>query len=202
MGKPAEDAGDALAAARAGNREAMGQALEYCRRYLITVADGQLDADLRSKGGASDLVQETFLEAQRDFGRFQGSSPEELRAWLRQVLLHNVGAFTRRYRTAEMRAVGREVSLQADGSSFGQDEGLAESALSPSGVAIEHEQTLALHRAVERLPQEYRRVVLLRFEDERTFEEIGRLTGQSERAARHLWTRAMVRLRQEMDGQS
>jgi RNA polymerase sigma factor (sigma-70 family) len=59
-----------------------------------------------------------------------------------------------------------------------------------------------LHRAVERLPDEYRRVVLLRFEDERTFEEIGRLTGQSQDAARHLWTRAMVRLRREMDGPS
>jgi RNA polymerase sigma-70 factor, ECF subfamily len=69
-------------------------------------------------------------------------------------------------------------------------------------VAIENEETLALRRAVERLPEEYRRIVLLRFEDERTFEEIGRLTGQSERAARHLWTRAMVRLRREMDGPS
>src|SRR5580700_9060811 len=88
-----------LVAARRGSREALGNALEACRRYLLAIASRELDPDLRAKGGASDLVQETFLEAQRDFARFQGSSPEELRAWLRQVLLHNVGAFTRRFRT-------------------------------------------------------------------------------------------------------
>ena len=79
--------GGLLAAARAGSREALGRVLEGCRRYLLGVAEGELDPDLRSKGGASDIVQETFLEAQRDFARFQGSSPEELRAWLRQVLV-------------------------------------------------------------------------------------------------------------------
>ncbi len=202
MRKPGEDEADLVAAARAGSREAMGQALESCRRYLLVVADGQLDDDLRSKGGASDLVQETFLEAQRDFGRFHGSSTDELRAWLRQVLLHNVGAFTRRFRATEMREVAREVCLRADGSSSGPDQGPAGSALSPSGVAIEHEQALALRRAVERLPDEYRRVVVLRFEEERSFEEIGRLTGRSADSARKVWSRAMVMLRREMEGQA
>jgi RNA polymerase sigma-70 factor, ECF subfamily len=202
MSKTAEDAGDVLAAARAGSLEAMGQSLESCRRYLLTVASGQLDGDLMSKGGASDLVQETFLDAQRDFARFRGSSLEELRAWLRQILLYNVGAFTRRYRAAEMRSVAREVSLRDDGSTSCQDEGPAESALTPSAVAIEEEESLALHRAVERLPDADRRVVLLRLEGEQTFEEIGRLTGRSPDAARHVWARAMVRLRREMEGQS
>jgi RNA polymerase sigma-70 factor, ECF subfamily len=202
MSKAAEDAGDVLAAARAGSVEAMGQSLESCRRYLLSVADDRLDADLMSKGGASDMVQETFLDAQRDFARFQGSSLEELRAWLRQILLYNVGAFTRRYRAAEMRTVTREVSLQADGATSRQDDGPAESALSPSAVAVEQEETLALHRAVERLPDEDRRVVLLRLEGEQTFEEIGRLTGRSPDAARHVWARAMVRLRRDMEGQS
>ena len=129
-----------LAAARRGSREALGQSLEACRRYLLAIADRQIDPDLRAKGGASDLVQETFLEAQRDFEQFQGSSPDELRAWLRQVLLHNLGAFTRRFRTTSKRAVGLEVALSANGSSAGIGEGLAGSNLSPSAVAIEHEQ--------------------------------------------------------------
>jgi hypothetical protein len=70
--------GDLLAAARRGSREALGQSLEACRRYLLAIADRQLDQDLQAKGGASDLVQETFLEAQRDFGQFHGPSPDEL----------------------------------------------------------------------------------------------------------------------------
>jgi RNA polymerase sigma-70 factor, ECF subfamily len=198
--EPTKGADGMLAAARAGSRDAMGEVFETCRHYLLAIAERQLDPDLRSKGGASDLVQETFLEAQRDFARFHGSSPEELRAWLRQVLLNNLGAFTRRFVTTSKRAVGREVALQAAGSSAGIGPGLAGSALSPSGLAIEHEQALALRRALERLPEGYLRVVVLRFEDGRSFEEIGRLTDRSPDAARKVWARAMERLRQEWEG--
>jgi RNA polymerase sigma-70 factor (ECF subfamily) len=200
--EPTDDEGRLLAAARAGSREALGRALEDCRRYLLVIAERQLEPDLRAKGGASDLVQETFLEAQRDFARFHGSSPDELRAWLRQVLLHNVGAFTYRFRGTAKRSVGREVALPAGDSSAGLEPDLAGSTLTPSGVAMEHEQALALRRALEKLPEDYRRVVVLRFEEGRSFEEIGRLTGRSPDAARKVWSRAMERLRQEWEGQS
>jgi RNA polymerase sigma-70 factor, ECF subfamily len=200
MAEPVEDARGLMAAARAGSRDALGRALEACRRYLLVVAEGELGPDLKSKGGASDLVQETFLEAQRDFARFDGSSAEELRAWLRQVLVHNVGAFTRRYRATGKREIAREVAFGTDGSSGGIEQGLAGSTLSPSHAAIEREQALALRRAVERLPDEYRRVVILRFEEELSFEEIGQITDRTADAARKVWSRAMERLRQEWEG--
>ena len=58
------DAALRLAAARTGSSEALGQALQACRGYLLLLAERELDPDLRAKGGASDVVQETFLEAQ------------------------------------------------------------------------------------------------------------------------------------------
>ena len=67
-----------LADARAGSREALGRALDACRGYLLLVAQGELAPDLRAKGGASDLVQETLLEAYRDFALFHGGSEGEL----------------------------------------------------------------------------------------------------------------------------
>src|SRR5260370_36810440 len=88
-----------LEAARSGSPEALGQALEACRGYLLMVARGELDPDLRAKEGPSDLVQETFLEAKRDFVQFQGAIGAELLACLRRVLLNNVANFTRRYPT-------------------------------------------------------------------------------------------------------
>jgi RNA polymerase sigma-70 factor (ECF subfamily) len=188
-----------LVAARRGSREALGNALEACRRYLLAIASRELDPDLRAKGGASDLVQETFLEAQRDFARFQGSSPEELRAWLRQVLLHNLGAFTRRFRATSMRAVELEVAIHTGASFAGPGEPKAASNLSPSQVAIEREQSAALRQALTLLPEDYRRVVCLRFDEGRSFEEIGELTDRSPAAARKVWARAMERLRQEWE---
>jgi RNA polymerase sigma-70 factor (ECF subfamily) len=200
MASSAPDVGAWLAAARAGSSEAMGQALDACRKYLLLVAQRQLGSDLQAKGGASDLVQETFLEAQRDFARFHGDSEEELLAWLRRLLLNNAGTFSRRYRATDKRAVRREIALEADGSSGSPGPSPAATGPSPSGQAIEREQTEALHRALQRLPADYSEVITLRYLDERSFEEIGQRMGRSADAVRKLWVRAMARLRQEWEG--
>src|SRR5262245_22320921 len=60
MADPGNDLAQQLAAARTGSPEALGAALEACRLYLLGIADRELDGELRAKGGASDLVQETF----------------------------------------------------------------------------------------------------------------------------------------------
>src|SRR5262245_20956863 len=76
--------------AREGSSEALGQLLEGCRQYLLLVANQQLDPGLRDKLGPSDLVQETFLDAQQDFRHFHGHTEPELLAWLRRILLNNL----------------------------------------------------------------------------------------------------------------
>jgi RNA polymerase sigma-70 factor (ECF subfamily) len=198
MTDPAADAARLLEAAQAGSREALGQVLEQFRAYLLLVADRELDPELRAKGGASDLVQETFLEAQRDFAQFRGASVDELRAWLRRLLLNNVANFTRQYRQRAKRAIGREVSLEAGGSSHERGAGLAADVLSPSGQALAQEQAEMLARAVERLLPDYRQVLKLRHEEQLTFEEIGQRMQRTANAARMLWLRAVERLQEEM----
>jgi len=198
MAAPDGDLVQLLAAARAGSPEALGQVLESFRAYLLLVADRELDPEVRAKGGASDLVQDTFLEAQRDFERFQGTSAEELRAWLRRVLLNNVANFTRQFRQRAKRDVGREVSLEAGGSSHERGAGLAADTVSPSDAALAQEQAQALARAMERLPEDYRQVLALRHEEQLTFEQIGQKMERTANAARMLWLRAVERLQKEM----
>jgi RNA polymerase sigma-70 factor (ECF subfamily) len=187
-----------LPAARQGSREALGQALEACRNYLLLVANKELDPELQAKGGASDLVQQTFLEAQRDFARFQGTSEDELLAWLRRLLLNNLGDFTRRYRDTGKRAAGREVPLPV-GSSACTASDLAGDTPSPSELALAHEQDEALQRAMARLPEDYRQVLVWRYQEERSFEEIGKMLQRTANAAQKLWLRAVDRLRQELE---
>src|SRR5262245_26207367 len=76
MADAAANAARWLPAARAGSSEALGQVLEACRGYLLLIAGQELEPALRAKGGASDLVQQTFLEAQRDFAGFHGTTHE------------------------------------------------------------------------------------------------------------------------------
>ncbi|MBY0525685.1 MAG: sigma-70 family RNA polymerase sigma factor [Gemmataceae bacterium] len=186
---------DWLSAARAGSQEALGQALEACRRYLLQIAQQELDPALQAKGGASDVVQETFLEAQRDFDHFHGGSEAELRAWLRQLLLHHLYKLARRFRTTQKRAAGREVSLEAAEQTNGVP---VASGASPSVQAMAHEQATVIGHALARLPEDYRQVIVWRYQEHRSFEEIAGRMNRSETAVRKLWARALERLQAEM----
>jgi RNA polymerase sigma-70 factor, ECF subfamily len=184
-----ENLGPLLSAARSGSVEALGQMLQAHRAYLLHIANEELAADLQAKGGASDLVQDTFLEAHRDFARFQGSTEEELLAWLRGLLRHRIANFVRRYRDTQKRGLDQEVAL---------DGVLADDLPSPSGEAAALEQALLLQRAMEGLPDDYRQVIALRYQEQLGFEEIGQRLGRSAEAARKLWWRAIERLQQEL----
>src|SRR5438128_12586041 len=92
-----------IAAARAGSTEALGQVLETCRQYLLLVANQQVPPELAAKLAPSDLVQETFLKAHREFAQFQGRTEAELLGWLRRILLNNLVSFSRQYEGTDKR---------------------------------------------------------------------------------------------------
>ncbi|HEY1377109.1 MAG TPA: sigma-70 family RNA polymerase sigma factor [Gemmataceae bacterium] len=188
-----------LAAARAGSTEALGESLEPFRRYLLEVARQAVGSALKAKGGASDLVQETFLEAQRLFPRFDGGSEAQLRAWLRCLLLHKAAKLGRRYGTTAKRQLSREVSLDAGGRCVHPSQ-IAAPVPTPSVAVASAEQTERLRAAIDRLPGDYRRVMALRYTDGLAFDEVGRRLGRSADAARMLWARAVERLKHELAG--
>lgn len=191
-----------LGAAREGSAEELGRLLEACRGYLLLIAERELDPQLRAKGGASDLVQQTLLDACQDFERFAGTSEADVLAWLRRVLLNNLTDFARLYRGTDKRQVDREQGLGANtlsGSEPARD--LAGAAPTPSQLVIARENAQNVRAALQRLPEEYRQVILLRVEENKPFDEVGRLLNRSENAAQKLFTRAIERLQQELGEQ-
>jgi len=189
-----------LASARCGSSAALGEALEACRGYLLTIAQRELDPKLQPKGGASDLVQDTFLKAHLHFDRFHGTADGELRAWLRELLLNNLRDFRRLYLDAGKRQVGRETPLEPAPSAGGVARGLAADTPSPSRLAMQEEEALQLEEVLKRLPDDYRQVLELRYREGLPFDEIGGQMNRSENAVRKLWSRAVLRLQAEWDG--
>jgi RNA polymerase sigma-70 factor (ECF subfamily) len=199
---PSEDlpgaVGEWLPLARAGSADALGQLLGAYRNYLLRIARQEIDPALQAKESASDVVQETFLEAQRDFARFHGSSADEWRAWLRQLLLNNVANLIRRYRDTDKRRIDREVPLRPSSWSGTPGGELAADTSSPSSHVRQDEQAQALDAALERLPDEYRQVLHARYREGRSFADIAQQLGRSANAVRKLWARAVARLQEEL----
>src|SRR4051794_10994037 len=86
--------------------------LERYRNWLGLLARLQVEPRFRAKFDPSDIVQQTLLEALRDWPKFRGRSEAELAAWLRQVLTHVLLHEVRRFGGAQRRDIGREVSLE------------------------------------------------------------------------------------------
>lgn len=188
-------AGARIRAAHAGSDSALGELLEGCRRYMLLVANRALDSDLRAKAGASDLVQETFVAAAKDFQRFRGDSERELFAWLTQILIHRIHKHVRDFRETQKRDIGREEALEA---------GLAAMFLSggdetPSALVAAQEERQRVQQALARLQEHESQVLVLRTWKQLSFEEIGTLMNRSPDAARKLWARSVERLGRELE---
>lgn len=183
--------------ARQGDREALGRLLDLCRHYLLLVANKELTPALWAKIAPSDIVQDTLLEAGRDFPGFLGASEEELLAWLRGILRNNVSNIYRYFET-DKREVEREVSLEEC-----SPEQLLEGALSPTETPSKHAQALEqdeqLRRALGQLPEHYRQVLLLKSTENLTWQQIAEKLSSTPDAVRKLWGRAVEELAQLLD---
>jgi RNA polymerase sigma-70 factor (ECF subfamily) len=192
-----------LERARGGDAEALGRLLEHYASYLKLIAAGLLGSDLKVRVGASDLVQETFLDACRDFPRFHGGTEAELVSWLRQILVHNLADLAC-FHHAGRRDVRRQRSLEQElgHSSLNLHAALAAPVPSPSAMACRREEAVLLANALEKLPADYQDVFIERSLKGVSFEDLSTRMGRSPHALRLLWGRAIVKLSRMLEGPS
>jgi RNA polymerase sigma-70 factor (ECF subfamily) len=184
--------------ARAGSGDALARLMEFSRQYLLLIASTEWPADLRAKAGVSDLVQETQMEAVAAFAGFRGRTESELLAWLRQILLHNLRDFARRYTGTDKRRVGREFPLDGGSSNQSGSDDIIGDEPSPSSDLRRQERDHAIALALAQIPDDYRQVIEWHHREDCSFEEIGRRLGRSEGAARKLWARAIHQLQERL----
>jgi RNA polymerase sigma-70 factor (ECF subfamily) len=137
--------------------------LDRFRNYLLLLARARLDPRLRAKLDASDVVQQTLLEAHEGLAAFRGEGTAAQAAWLRQILARNLANAVRDF-GRDRRDVARERSLQAalDDSSVRLEVWLADDRSGPGERAQRHERAVALADALAALPQAQREAVVLR----------------------------------------
>jgi RNA polymerase sigma-70 factor (ECF subfamily) len=190
-----------LESSRRGTDDAFGRDLEACRNYLTLVAERLIPTTLRTKLAASDLVQETFVDARRRFDDLRTESLDDLRAWLYGVMLMNLAEQKRKFLDTAKSDVRREVAL--DGSPENPGRQVADGRPTPSTVVAGRERLAWLAHALAELPAVERQVVHLRYREDLPYDEIGRrLDGRTPDAARMLFNRACHRLYRILKGRT
>jgi RNA polymerase sigma-70 factor (ECF subfamily) len=187
-----------LAAARDGSFSALGQLLDHYRDYLLRVANDELQSSLAPKVAPSDIVQDTFLQAAKDFPRFGGQTEGELRAWLRQILIHNLKDTARRFQQTQKRATSMEVALGEEDRATAGAEDMECTLPLPGERLVSAERRSQIESLLDQLSHEHRQVIQLRTFEGRSFNEIAALMGRTSKAVQKLWSRAIRNLAREM----
>ena len=168
--------------------------------WLRLMAKLQLDSKWDRKFDASDIVQQTLLEAWKGEENFAGETKGERIAWLRTILGRVISREVRHYTGNQKRDPARELELQnsLDQSSMMLEKMLAGDEKTPSVNADNREQQMIIADVLEALPKGYREVIVLRNLQGHSHAEVAAKLGRTESAVRMLWLRALKQIRSEV----
>lgn len=171
--------------------------LEDFRPYLCAMARMNLDRRIASKVDASDIVQQTMLQAHQALDDFRGTTEPEMAAWLRQILARNLSHASRDLRR-DKRDISRERSLEASlqASSLCLQQFLAADDQPPSQIVQKKEAVLEVAKALESLSDHQRSAILQKYWEKKTLAEIGTELEKSPEAVAGLIHRGLKKLRE------
>ncbi len=193
-----------LERALSGDAASLGALLMSYMNYLKVLSQGELDDRVRRRVSASDIVQETLLEAHRDFAKFNGATLFEFTGWLRRILINNLAQAVENHLVAAKRDVRRERSLDDVDASLSRSSVRLEMMLadhrgSPSSALDQQEALVHLANSISQLPEHYRDVIVQRHIEGRSFSDIAERTNRKPGTVRMLWVRAIEKLREQMN---
>jgi len=129
-----------------------------------------------------DVTQEVFIAALRSLSSFRGEA--KFSTWLRTLTNNKVAEYYRRQSR-------KKETMQVD---------LVHAERRGDRSSVSNlEDRIALRRALNKLPEQYREVILLRFAEGMQFNEIAEYLDQNPEATKSLFRRAMSALRNTLD---
>ncbi len=189
MDKGEDDLDSLLQRALRGDQGALGLLLDEYRPWLRIIAQRVVDGRLAVRLDDSDVVQQTFLSAVRNFKDFKGSTTEELSAWLRAIHERNLLDVTRKHVQAQKRSVSAEAEA-VDVAVMAEFD-----AATPSHRMMRGENAVRLAKAIGRLPDDQALAVRLRHLDGWNLEQIAERMERSQGAVVALLHRGVTSLR-------
>jgi RNA polymerase sigma-70 factor (ECF subfamily) len=177
-----------------GDAEAVADVLERYRAYLRSIASRHLGNPLARRVDASDLVQQTFLEAQRQLEVLFGCDEPQLRAALRHILRCNLANAIRDHLYAGKRQADREEHFKDELAGSNNDP-------TPSMQVAHRELADRFVEVIGQLPPDQADAVRMRYFEGLSVGDIAAALGRSRTAAAGLIKRGLVHLRAEFQAE-
>ncbi|MEM8734529.1 MAG: sigma-70 family RNA polymerase sigma factor [Planctomycetota bacterium] len=191
---------DQLGLEAAANRDALNPLFELARPRLMRIIGLRTPRELQSRVDIEDIVQEVFSRATQRFEMYASRNPVPVFIWLRGLAIDLLIEQKRKHLGAECRAVSREI----DKGQWLRETSLAmtriqdSGARSPSAIVADRQRGVDLRSALEKLPENYREVLVLRFFESLSVAEAAAAMDCSVANAKVLQFRAIKKLQDVM----
>jgi RNA polymerase sigma-70 factor (ECF subfamily) len=180
-----------------GDREALSALFEKYRPRLAVLIHYRISSELRSFFEVDDILQETFLEAFRDFDQFTYQSPGSFMSWLARISDH-VMADLARSQGRQKRHAAEMLRFRSESNPSGPEPA---DRRTPSRLLAEEEGLRGLLEKLNLLPENYRQAILLMKVEGLSIQEAAGRLGKSNEATALLLHRALKRFRSLQDQQ-
>jgi RNA polymerase sigma-70 factor (ECF subfamily) len=187
-----------LARARRGDPAARQQLLHEHRERLRRMVGVRLDRRLSPRIDASDVVQEALAEADRELDGYLRHPEMPFYPWLRRFAWDRLLKLHRFHVKARRRSVEREageILPLPDESAVDLVDRIAGSGTSPSRRLIREELRTNVRRGLDAMAAPDREVLVLRYLEQLSFEEVSAVLGVGVGAVKMRHLRALARLR-------
>ena len=192
---------DLIEAAAGGNQEALADLLEHYRPRLLRMIELRMDARLRRRVDAGDILQDAFVDAAARLSAYCSDASVDVYIWLRGLVRDRLIDQYRHHVGAQKRSAGRELSgmlMQTESSSLAIAEALAQQMTSPSGAVARVELRNSVQAAVAGLDHADREILLLRNYEQLSLDQAAQSLGISKSGANKRHLRALRALKKRL----
>ena len=185
---------------RAGDRQALAELFHRYRERLRRMVELRMDARLRTRLDASDVLQESYLDLAGDLDAYRADLKLQPLLWMRLHVGRRLTMLHRRHLGTGMRDAALEISLYREALPQASSAALASMLLgrhtSPTQAAQRAERLLRIQEALNTLDPIDREVLALKHFEELSRAETAEVLSISPEAAAKRYFRALKRLKE------
>jgi RNA polymerase sigma-70 factor (ECF subfamily) len=181
-----------------GDQSALGRLFNRHSERLRRMISVRLDPALAARVDPSDVVQESLMEATRKLSDYCSKPSIPFYPWLRKIAWERLVHMHTRHLAAQRRSVRREAAMEvrlSDASALALVDRFTASQTSPSRGVVRKELQRRVRNALEQLETSDREILVLRYLEGLSIEEIAAILEISTGAASMRQLRALERLR-------
>jgi RNA polymerase sigma-70 factor (ECF subfamily) len=186
---PLEQDADMLKRLHDGDRAAMAELYDRYFDRVYSLVFNQVD---RNREVAEDIVQDTFLAALKSAKGFKGRSSAY--TWLCSIAYHKVADHYRRQSRERKRMVS---GVDVDAVDASENPGTQPQ---PDSMIESAETRQVVNEALAKLPWDYRQVLILKYVEEMSVQEISQIMDRSPKSIEGLLTRSRKALQAQLEG--